>query len=708
MGSLTVVINQFLDNLFKVHATSLRMSTRSDVGKLHQAVKEDNANIVSTLIENGADVNIVYQQETAFTRAVTGKYFNSADVIITSRQFDPNSKNQFEKSPLFVAAKVGRVDYVKKLLNMGAQVNDADIRGNTPLSACTWDDHHEVAEVLIQSGANVDQADHLGQTPLHRACSNVSLKVVQILLRHNCDVDLQTREKKTALMTALPSYYNSQVAGKKISDMLCICEMLVKAGCSLNSQDDKGKTPLHLAVEANDIYGTCLLAESGCELNMKDDLGYTPFQTAILPKRCLYDIARYLLYYGADVTQEMKLPDETSSRTASPLTLILNTQPTSDELEKKWSRALLLRSMWRSVYPNRSIIKSYEESYNSVNSDHTFYEAIERDVLEWLNSCMPCSLQHQATLTVRRTLGSTNIVPRINLLPVASGLKQCLSLGLRSNWMPLSKTCLMHLYIIDGQNDKIDNIIKSGTDVNIPINNKTPLALALEIGNMEAAKMILKSCQQSNSNVVNASGDNALHIAAKYGRHELIDDIAKICPKLDSKNCKGHTPLQEAIQAGHFTTAVILINKGADVKIDEGESIPLLHLAAASGADDVVRILLEKGVDPNMEDKFRNTPLHVAASKGFEYLQVQIPLPALYEDVVSASLDTIQITMTNSMPKYTKNGTHHANVIECLIQNGADTTRLNLQARTPLQCAQHFKAQELLAVLNGKIRVPSK
>lgn len=593
----------------------------STIAKLHHAVVEDDTNDVSLLIENGANVNMVFQQETAFTRAVGGRHFKAADVIIASKDFDPNAKNQFDRSPLFMAAKEGQVDFVKKLLDMGAGVNDADIRGNTPLSACAWGDRNEAAEVLIQHGANVNQPDSQGQTPLFRACSSVSKNVVRLLLNHKCNVNQATTDKKTPLMAALPSYYNYHVAGKKISDMLNICEMLIEAGCNLDSQDDRGRTALHLAVESDDVYGLCLLAENGCELNPKNNQGYTPFQTAILPKTCRYDIARYLLYYGADITQAMQNPDMPNSELLHPLSLILNSKVGPEEMEKQWSRALLLRSMWRSIYPNQSLVKDHRSNPKMLDSslsrseDLPFHEAVERDVLDWLNSCIPCSLQHQATLKVRGILGSTNIIPKINLLPIGFGLKQNLSLGLRPDQVPLSQTCHLHLHIKDGDNKKVKDIIDSGTDVNIPVNNKMPLALALEIGNIEAAKLILKSHQKPQSAIVDASGNTALHIAAKHGRGEAVDDIIDVYSDIDSTNHKDLSPLQAAAMAGHFTIAKVLIEKGANPSVACKDGLPLLHLAAASGDADVVRLLLERGVDPNMQDRFGNTPLHLAASK---------------------------------------------------------------------------------------------
>lgn len=584
----------------------------SELALLHKAISAHQVLEVARLIESGADVNAVFQRETAFTQAIAIGCTQVVDVIIASKNFDPKAKNQFNASPLYLSAKANRVDYVSKLLAMGAQVDDADIRGNTPLTACAWTDNPRIVELLIEHGANINLPDVKGCTPLQHACTNVARNVVSELLQHNCDVNHQCDSKRTALMLALPSFYNCNVAGKKISDMLSICEMLIDSGCDLNMQDDRGRTALHLVVEANDVYGLCMLAERGCNLNIKDNSGHTPFHTAILCSEPKFDIARFLLYYGADATEE--IPESDTSSATPPLTVVLNCCLSQRDPELRWSRDMLLRCMQRCVYPAQAVTNKCEFDLDAVNSNKTKKPDVAMEVIEWLQGSQPCSLQHQAVLAVRRTLGSTNIIPKINLLPIGPNLREKLTLGLHPDWIPLYRLVSLHVDIKDHHNNRLQCILETRLNTNLPISGKTPIALALEEGNMEAAQLLLnipKSCPA----MVNSSGDSALHVAAKHGRDELINKIVDVHADINMRNFREQTPLYVAVHAGHFATAAILITMGADLSGADSNGVSLLHMAAASGSSNVVELLLARGMDPDLEDSFQNTPLHVAASK---------------------------------------------------------------------------------------------
>ncbi len=63
------------------------------------------------------------------------------------------------------------------------------------------------------------------------------------------------------------------------------------------------------------------------------------------------------------------------------------------------------------------------------------------------------------------------------------------------------------------------------------------------------------------------------------------------------------------------STALLLIERGADVKVpDAGKHTPL-HIAAESGLTDVVKALLARGADPLAVDADDQTPLSRAAAK---------------------------------------------------------------------------------------------
>ncbi|KLU86656.1 hypothetical protein MAPG_05668 [Magnaporthiopsis poae ATCC 64411] len=79
----------------------------------------------------------------------------------------------------------------------------------------------------------------------------------------------------------------------------------------------------------------------------------------------------------------------------------------------------------------------------------------------------------------------------------------------------------------------------------------------------------------------------------------------------DGKN--GQTPLHLAAANGRKDTVRLLLNRGASMAAKERASRMPLHLAAANGHEDVTRLLLEAGADMAARRKTKLTPLDLAA-----------------------------------------------------------------------------------------------
>ena len=64
---------------------------------------------------------------------------------------------------------------------------------NTPLALSVFEDHLEVVNILLELGANVNNADHESDTPLHYAVANGNLEMVAKLIEHGADVSARKR-----------------------------------------------------------------------------------------------------------------------------------------------------------------------------------------------------------------------------------------------------------------------------------------------------------------------------------------------------------------------------------------------------------------------------------------------------------------------------------------------------------------------------------
>ena len=95
----------------------------------------------------------------------------------------------------------------------------------------------------------------------------------------------------------------------------------------------------------------------------------------------------------------------------------------------------------------------------------------------------------------------------------------------------------------------------------------------------------------------------------RKNRHSRLDWL---CSSANEKR------LRTAASTKDSTTAKNLISKHPDIDLncsDEKQRTPL-HICAANGCEEIVRLLLENGASPDVKDVNGNTPLHLAACSG--------------------------------------------------------------------------------------------
>ncbi|XP_075453567.1 ankyrin repeat domain-containing protein 6 isoform X4 [Ascaphus truei] len=120
---------------------------------------------------------------------------------------------------------------------------------------------------LINKGAKVAVTKQ-GRTPLHLAANKGHLNVVQILLKAGCDLDVQDDGDQTAL-------HRAAVVGN--GDILVA---LIQEGCALDRQDKDGNTALHEASWHGFSQSVKLLVKAGANVLARNKAGNTPLHLA--------------------------------------------------------------------------------------------------------------------------------------------------------------------------------------------------------------------------------------------------------------------------------------------------------------------------------------------------------------------------------------------------------------------------------------------
>ncbi len=95
-----------------------------------------------------------------------------------------------EASSLRKAAKRGNLDDVRRLISEGADVDDRDSRGNTPIYYAAVEGHASVVEALARADADIDVTNSFGSTPLHVASRRGHCDVIRVLAAHGADLNV--------------------------------------------------------------------------------------------------------------------------------------------------------------------------------------------------------------------------------------------------------------------------------------------------------------------------------------------------------------------------------------------------------------------------------------------------------------------------------------------------------------------------------------
>ena len=149
---------------------------------------------------------------------------------------DVNQQDNGGWTPLHLAALRGRKAVTLKLIEVGARVNQQDNNGETALHVAAFWGHEAVVLIFIQAGADVNQANNRGETALHWAARNGGHeKTIRVLIEAGADINQQENRGKTALHEAASNGNEAVIA------------RLIEAGADINQTDNNGKTAVDLA-----------------------------------------------------------------------------------------------------------------------------------------------------------------------------------------------------------------------------------------------------------------------------------------------------------------------------------------------------------------------------------------------------------------------------------------------------------------------------
>ena len=140
-------------------------------------------------------------------------------------------------------------EHYNKLINRGVNINLVGNDGVSPLLFATYNGYPHLIKLLLEKGADANQADNKGITPLCVIISrypsdDATHQLVELLLNHGANVNFTDRRcsGNSALILSMAKPNRKAFT------------LLLQRGADVNQKNVDGMTPLDLAIALNDQY----------------------------------------------------------------------------------------------------------------------------------------------------------------------------------------------------------------------------------------------------------------------------------------------------------------------------------------------------------------------------------------------------------------------------------------------------------------------
>ena len=507
---------------------------------LHCAVKGGNIEILDLALETCKNVletdklgkiPLHIAAENGVTEAIS-RMLKVEDALL-----QVETKDLKERTALHFAAKSGIVEAIKLFLTYGSDINTTDVQNWTALHIAINERRWGAASYLIEKGADANICDSQGRTPIFIACEAHNEETVKLLIPLTQDLSAVDESEESIL----------HIASR--NGMLGVVADLIERGLDINACNDAKCSPIIIAAAGNHIDVVNLFLDASADVKCVSDEGPTALTHAVRVGNG--EIVTTLLEAGAN-------PNLEESSWPAVYTAAY------------WTQVEILQDLIRRGLdierPGANNWTPLHAGHDDVKITHTLLEAGAN------SDAVTNDGRTVLHLTAQGYLETTKILLEKGLDPLA-----------KDNWgrTPLHIAVLR----IDTRRTAIVDMIleKLGEDANINVEDQdglTPLQLAINGGNIDAVKLLLK---RKNSSI-------------------------------DLRNGQDENLLKRPIEDKHLEMLDVLLRHGAVIQSSSGER--LMRAAALEGAFAFVQTLLSQSIDPNAADEHGWTPEMYARQKG--------------------------------------------------------------------------------------------
>lgn len=532
-------------------------------GVMARAVKHGHNAVVNTILSL-PDINL--SQYYSLSEAVRNNRADIVNALLPIPGIDVNQATQDGETPLYWAAANGNAKLAQTLL----AVQGIDVNKSTPLYYAAVNGHAEVLSLLLSTpGIDVNK-DSTGGTPLYGAVSNGRTQIVKALLAvPGIDVNQGT-----------PLYEASTKGRVEIVNLL-----LGAPGINVNMATAKG-TSLHVAaVNGNVDVVKALLAAPGIDLNMGCDTESPLFAAA---RKGHAEVVRLLLEAGADASYVNPKGESSAS---------IATREGYTEI------ARMIAATGRDA-TEASLMRAI------ANND----DAMVKSILDAANGKAFSCISTQPVLDTAVSHGNAAMVK----LLIAAGANPAVS---SDDSITDGSNTPLYKAIEQGKTEIALMLIQAGAPLHAKDEQNEltspPLTLAMEKSNLKVFKALVRAKAHQKIRWYPVR-ESFLHYLIYHEKYKLAKAYLSTGASVRVKDKMGRTPLVYAVLNRDALSAALLIQRGASPHVhmsrdafyedlgsmgsnklpDDIKECSLLHVAAATGHVDIVRILLDAGADP--------------------------------------------------------------------------------------------------------------
>lgn len=200
---------------------------------------------------------------------------------------------------------------------------------------------------------------------------------------------------------------------------------------------------------------------------------------------------------------------------------------------------------------------------------------------------------------------------------------------------------------------------------------------------------------QSNEKKVEAM-EQQLIVSAEKGDTTNVLKLLEDGADINATDGRGRTAVMAATYNNKAETVKALIDKGADLNIrDDNLDNVLLH-AGAQGFLEIVKLAIDAGADTKLTNRFGGTALIPASERG----HVEVVRELLtHSDIEVDHINNLHWTALLEAVILGSGGEQHQQIVQLLIDHGADVQIGDREGITPLQHAQKRGFQEIETIL---------